>query len=116
MECECKLLCVNINPKQNRSHSSSNSLSEAGCQHCGCAVQVMGFHLSLTQKSTEQNTSYDLTKYFSISGNKAVYSAAALNVLLDYCREIEHLQAKCYYGKFVLTNQRVICGAITVKS
>lgn len=45
-----------------------------------------------------------------------MYSAAALNVSLAYCREIEYLQAKCYYGKFVLINERVICGAITVKS
>lgn len=49
-------------------------------------------------------------------GNKALYSAAILNGLLDYRKEIEHLQTKCYYGNFVLINERVICVAVTVKN
>lgn len=49
-------------------------------------------------------------------GNKAFYSAAILNGLLDYCKEIEYLQAKCYYGNFVLINERVICAAVRVKN
>lgn len=49
-------------------------------------------------------------------GNKAFSSATILNRSLDYRNEIEYLQAKCYYGNFVLINERVICVAVTVKN
>lgn len=62
------LLCVDLHSEQNTSHSSSNSLIEAGCQRYGCAVLVMGFHLSLNQRvKTKLSMSYDLTRCFAIS-------------------------------------------------
>lgn len=33
-------------------------------------------------------------------GNKTFYSAVILNGSLDYRKEIEYLQAKCYYRNF----------------
>jgi len=52
-----------------------------------------------------------------LHGNKAFYSAAILNGSFDYRKEIEyHLQAKCYYGNFVLINERVTHVAVTVKN
>lgn len=49
-------------------------------------------------------------------GNRAFYSAAIMNGSLDYRKEIEYLQAKCYYGNFVLINESVTYVAVAVKN
>lgn len=39
-----------------------------------------------------------------------------MNGSLDYRKEIEYLQAKCYYGNFVLINESVTYVAVAVKN
>lgn len=38
-----------LESEENTSHSSSNFVIEADCQHYSCAIQRVSFHLSLNQ-------------------------------------------------------------------